>query len=392
MRKIGLYIHLPFCKRKCNYCDFCSFVGKEAAIPAYVDALLRQAEAVPAPADCVVDSVYFGGGTPSLLPSEELARLVHGLFARYPIERGAEVTCEVNPGTVDYEKFCLLKRLGINRISLGIQSLRDNELALLGRIHTANEAKEAFLLARRAGFQNISVDLMTGIPDGTEESLRETVRGLLSLSPDHVSSYALKIEEGTPFAENRERLSLPDEEGEARAVELSAGLLTAAGFYRYEISNYAKPGKESRHNLHYWRGEEYIGLGPSAYSYLSGVRYGYARDLDGFLAGRLERIDEEMIDRREEEREFFMLRLRLAEGIPIGEYKRRFGRDFQNTFGRVLQKYAPFLTVKDGRVALNGHGMLLSNPLIGAFLEALDEIPRQEEKLIVCQGSFRKKF
>ncbi len=374
MRKIGLYIHLPFCKRKCNYCDFCSYVGREADMPAYVDALLRQAKAVPAPSGCVIDSVYFGGGTPSLLPKEEMARLFLGLFALYPIEEGAEITCEVNPGTVDYEKFCLLKGLGFNRISIGIQSLRDNELRLLGRIHTASEAKEAFLQARQAGFQNISVDLMTGIPDETEESLRETVMGLVSLSPDHISSYALKIEEGTPFAKNRATLSLPDEEGEARAAELSATLLGAAGFCRYEISNYAKEGKESRHNLHYWRGEEYIGLGPSAYSYLSGLRYGYPRDLDGFLAGNLERIDEEIIDRGEEEREFFMLRLRLAEGISIGEYEARFGRNFQSLFGGLLQQYAPFLTVKEGRVALNGRGMLLSNPLIGAFLEALDEI------------------
>ena len=177
MRKIGLYIHLPFCKRKCNYCDFCSYVGREADMPAYVDALLLQAKAVPAPSGCVIDSVYFGGGTPSLLPKEEMARLFLGLFALYPIEEGAEITCEVNPGTVDYEKFCLLKGLGFNRISIGIQSLRDNELRLLGRIHTASEAKEAFLQARQAGFQNISVDLMTGIPDETEESLRETVMG-----------------------------------------------------------------------------------------------------------------------------------------------------------------------------------------------------------------------
>lgn len=373
MRKIGLYIHLPFCKRKCNYCDFCSYVGREGDIHAYVDALLRQAESVPAPEGRVVDSVYFGGGTPSLLPGKEIERLFKGLSSLYPIEEGAEITCEVNPGTVDYEKFCLLKELGFNRISIGIQSLDDNELKILGRIHTAAEAKEAFLLARQAGFTNISVDLMTGIPDETEESLRKTIEGLVSLSPDHISAYALKIEQGTPFAENRERLSLPDEEGEAYFTELSAALLGAAGFCRYEISNYAKEGKESRHNLHYWHGDEYIGLGPSAYSYLLGRRYGYPRDLTGFLAGNLESIDEEIIDRAEEEREFFMLRLRLAEGISVSEYEARFGRDFQKIFGGLLQKYAPFLAIQDGRVALNDRGMLLSNPLIGAFLEALDE-------------------
>jgi len=302
-----------------------------------------------------------------------MVRLAKGLFTLYPIEEGAEITCEVNPGTVDYEKFYLLKGLGFNRISIGIQSLRDNELRLLGRIHTASEAKEAFLLARQAGFQNISVDLMTGIPDETEESLRETVAGLIALSPDHISSYALKIEKGTPFAKEKKTLALPNEEGEARAAELSAALLEEAGFHRYEISNYARPGKESRHNLHYWRGEEYIGLGPSAYSYLSGMRYGYPRDFDGFLKGDLPKIDEEIIDHTEEEREFFMLRLRLSEGIPIREYEKRFGRDFRKSFGKLLSRYAPFLTEKDGHVALNGRGMLLSNPLIGAFLEVLDE-------------------
>ncbi len=343
-------------------------------MPAYVDALLRQAKSVPAPEGAVIDSVYFGGGTPSLLPNREMARLVEALFALYPIEEGAEITCEVNPGTVDYEKFCLLKELGFNRTSIGIQSLNDNELKVLGRVHTANEAREAFLLARKAGFSNISVDLMTGLPGESEESLGETVKGLIALSPDHISSYALKIEEGTPFAKEREHLSLPDEEGEAKAAELSAALLTEAGFARYEISNYAKEGKESRHNLHYWHGDEYIGLGPSAYSYLSGLRYGYPRDLDGFLAGALPKIDEEIIDKEEEEREFFMLRLRLSEGISVSEYEARFGRNFQSLFGGLLQQYAPFLTVKDGRVALNGRGMLLSNPLIGAFLEALEEI------------------
>ena len=380
MRKLGLYIHLPFCKRKCHYCDFCSYVGREGDIPAYVDALLLQAKSVPAPEGAVIDSVYFGGGTPSLLPGGAMERLVRGLFSLYPIEKAAEITCEVNPGTVDIEKFYLLKSLGINRISIGIQSLNDNELKLLGRIHTASEAREAFLLARKAGFSNISVDLMTGLPGETEESLRETVKGLIALSPDHISSYALKIEEGTPFAQNRRALDLPDEEGEAKAAELSAALLEAAGFHRYEISNYAKEGKESLHNLHYWRGDEYIGLGPSAYSYLSGERYGYPRDLNGFLAGPLPRIDEERIDRDEEEREFFILRLRLSEGIPIGEYEARFGRNFYALFGGVLRTYAPFLTESDGRVALNGRGMLLSNPLIGAFLEVLDEIPKQEEK------------
>ena len=213
--RLGLYLHLPFCRSRCAYCDFCSSVGREAEIPRYVDALLREMEARPADG-YTVDTVYLGGGTPSHLPGRELARLFDGIVARYRLAPDAEITCEVNPGTADFDKFSLLKSLGVNRVSLGVQSLSDRALRAIGRIHTAEEAREAYRAARRAGLRNISLDLMTGLPGETPRELADTVRGILALAPEHISAYALTLEEGTPLARSSLRATLPDEEARER--------------------------------------------------------------------------------------------------------------------------------------------------------------------------------
>ncbi len=370
--RLGLYIHLPFCKRRCAYCDFCSSVGREGDIPAYVDALLAEMRRRPAEG-YTVDTVYLGGGTPSLLPARETERLLEGVFAHYRVDPSAEITSEVNPGTVDFDKFCLLKSFGINRVSLGVQSLSDRALRALGRIHTAREAEDAFRAARRAGFENISLDLMLGLPGETPEELIATLDGMLALSPEHISAYALMLEEGTPLYTSPLRNTVPDEDAAADAMEATAELLTAMGYRRYEISNYARRGFASRHNLRYWRGEEYIGLGVAAYSYFGGERFGAPRDLDGYLAGRiLPRVDVEAVTPSERERERVMLSLRLADGIDRAAYLRDFGRDPHVLFADLLALYSAYFTVSDRAIALNTKGMSVSNLLIAECLDRLD--------------------
>ena len=369
---LGVYVHLPFCKKRCAYCDFCSSVGREDDIPAYVDAVIREIAARPAPGRRV-DTVYLGGGTPSLLPPSELERLLSALARGYSFDKDPELTLEVNPGTVDRCRLSELHSLGVNRLSMGVQSLSDRALSVLGRLHTADGARRAYADARDAGVENISLDLMTGLPGETPEELSETVSGFLSLAPEHISAYSLMLEEGTPLFSSPLRETVPGEDASADAIERTAEALAAGGYRRYEISNYARPGLESRHNLRYWRGEEYVGLGVAAYSYFEGVRFGAPRDLDGYLAGRpLPRVDLEVITPSERERETVMLSLRLAEGIDRAAYRRDFGRDPSELFSSVTSRYREFFTVTDTAIALTGRGMSVSNALIAECLSALD--------------------
>ena len=370
-KRLGLYLHLPFCKRRCAYCDFCSSVGREGDIPAYVDAPLAEMCRRPAPG-YTVDTVYLGGGTPSLLPPEETERLLAGIHRHYRVDPLAEITCEVNPCTVDFEKFSLLRSFGINRVSIGVQSLSDRALAALGRLHTASEAVAAYRDARRAGFDNVSMDLMLGLPGETPRELAGTVEEMIALAPEHISAYALMLEEGTPLFTSPLCESIPGDDEAADAMEATAARLAAAGYRRYEISNYAQEGRESRHNLRYWRGEEYVGLGVAAYSYFEGERFGAPRDLDGYLAGRiLPRVDVERLDHADREAERVMLSLRLADGIDRAAYLRDFGRDPHLLFSEVLSRYPAYFVRSDSAVALTGKGMNVSNTLIAECLACL---------------------
>ena len=371
-KPLGLYLHIPFCKRKCVYCDFCSYAGREGDMAAYTDALVREIEA-RVPRDRTVATVYLGGGTPTLLPVADIGRILAAIDRTAPLAPDAEITCEANPCTVDYEKFSLLKSLGVNRVSLGVQSLSDRALRALGRLHTAKEAVEAYRAARRAGFTNVSLDLMTGLPGETPEELATTVRGFLSLDPEHISAYALMVEEGTPLATSPLRTAIPDEEASADAMEATAAALEAGGYRRYEISNYAKAGYESRHNLGYWQGKEYLGLGVAAYSYLNGERFGAPRDLDGYLAGRpLAPVDCETVTDADRERERVMLSLRLADGIDRAAYRRDFGRDPLALFAPVTDRYPAFFRISEESLALTPRGMAVSNTLMAECLLCLE--------------------
>ena len=339
---------------------------------AYVSALLREMRACPL-SGRTVSTVYLGGGTPSLLPGAELTRLIAGVQECYTIDPVAEITCEVNPCTADFDKLSLLKSLGINRISMGVQSLSDRALSAIGRLHTAKEARDAYALARRVGFENISLDLMTGLPGETPEELAATVRGILDLDPEHISAYALTLEERTPLATSPLRATLPDEDAAADAMEQTAAALSAAGYHRYEISNYARPGYESRHNLGYWQGRDYLGLGVAAYSYLDGVRFGKPRDLEGYLAGTpLPDVDREVLTAADREAERVMLSLRLSAGIDCAAYRRDFGRDPAALLADVIARYPDCFSVSATAIALTPRGMSVSNPLIAECLLALE--------------------
>lgn len=368
----GLYLHIPFCKRKCLYCDFCSFAGRESDMHAYVSALISEMRARPL-SGRTVSTVYLGGGTPSLLPNAELARLLEGIHQHYTVDPVAEFTCEVNPCTADLEKFSLLRSLGVNRISMGVQSLSDRALRALGRLHTADDARAAVALLRRAGFENLSLDLMTGLPGETPEELADTVRGILALAPEHISAYALTVEEATPLATSPLRNTIPDEDAAADAMEATADALEAAGYHRYEISNYARKGYESRHNLAYWQGREYLGLGVAAYSYLDGVRFGKPRDLSGYLSGKaLPEVDCEVLSDADREAECVMLSLRLAAGIDRAAYRAAYGRDPATLFAAILSRYPDCFRVTPVAVALTPRGMAVSNALIAECLLAIE--------------------
>jgi len=372
MSGLGVYIHVPFCKRKCNYCDFCSYTDRDGTVMrAYVRELCRRiSEFADSHKDSTVDTVYLGGGTPSLLPAECFGQIMDTLRASFDLSVGAEITVECNPATVGLDGLRHLRELGINRLSIGAQSANERELALLGRLHSFEELKRVFYDARAAGFDNISVDLMYGIPEQTVESFGHTLEEIVTLAPEHISAYGLKIEKGTAFWSARKELRLPDEDTELAMYTLCTEYLAANGYKRYEISNFARDGRESRHNLRYWRLEDYIGFGVAAHSCVDGERFGNSRDMDGFLAGRDITEERYTVSEEERRREYIMLGLRLGEGLSYSEYKRRFGRELAKdcaALGQMIK--GGFLKERDGRVAFTTEGFFVSNAVLCELLD-----------------------
>lgn len=371
---IGIYIHIPFCRRKCLYCDFCSFTGIDSATRSrYVDALVRELRSYSAPlAPYTVNTVFIGGGTPSLLAAEETERVFDALRTCFDLVPDAEITSEVNPATADGEKLARWRAAGVNRLSIGVQSFSDTELRALGRLHSADEAEAFYRAARRAGFANIGLDLMYGIPGQTATSLAETLRRAVRLAPEHISAYSLQVEEGTPFYDRRETLALPGDDENADLYDLVTRELAGAGYRHYEISNYAKPGYESRHNLRYWRMSPYIGVGVAAYSYFEGARYGHGRDLAAYLADDFSsRPPAEPRGDGDTEEEYIMLALRLADGIDDEDFRRAFGVTFTERYGaRMAPFVAEGLATRTGRGwALTESGMYVSLALLAEILD-----------------------
>ncbi len=341
----GLYVHIPFCLRKCPYCDFYSLTDRSTAA-AYVDAVIDEYRSL----DGSFDTVFIGGGTPTSIGGE-LVRLCEAL------PKAEEFTVEANPGTVDLELLKSLREAGANRISFGVQSFDDRELRALGRIHSAAQAEEAVLLARRAGFENISVDLMLAIPYQTVGSVKKSLDKIRELAPVHVSAYSLIIEEGTPFY--GKRLPLPSEDEEREIYWLVQRFLEAMGLKQYEISNFALAGMECRHNIKYWTLEPYIGLGAAAHSYNGGRRYSNAPDVAAYLLGEGRELDSEIITGEEQLREKFWLGLRMTGGIPYGG---EFPEAVEKLTGQGL------LEIADGRLRLTRRGIDLANLVFMEFV------------------------
>ena len=377
MQKLGLYLHVPFCVRKCHYCDFYSAAADQGARTQYVRALCAHLRAeAPRLRDYTVDTVYLGGGTPTLLSPDEIKQILGTVKAEYALERDAEITVECNPVTNAEGMMEGLVAAGVNRLSIGLQSAHDEELKLLGRPHDHAAFLETYHAARQAGIENISVDLMFGIPAQTAQSFAETLRTVIALAPDHVSAYGLRIEEGTPFYRMQKELPLPDEDAEADLADLAVQLLTAAGYEHYEVSNYARPGRRSRHNMRYWLGSDYLGFGPGAHSYCCGVRFEIAPDRLAYVShvenGRFEalRQNAERITGKELTDEYVMLHMRLFDGIELADFSHRFGTNFEKEYGDTSAlEAAGYLLRTDGRIAFTERGMRVSNAILSDWLD-----------------------
>lgn len=373
MKTLGLYLHIPFCRSKCLYCDFCSFPRPaEETVSAYTAALCREIEEWGKQCQSyTVDTLYLGGGTPTLLPLPQMEAIAEAVRASFSLSPDAEITAECNPRTGGEDYFRHLRALGFNRLSIGLQSAHANELKALGRAHVFADVQRTWEEAHRAGFSNLSADVMLGIPQQTTESYLETLRALLSLSPSHVSAYCLTVEEGTPFGRMRDRLPLPNEDTVRASYLAGAELLEKHGILQYEISNFAAPGYESRHNLKYWRCEEYLGLGPAAYSDFGGRRFGNSRDLRAYLDGEDILAESESPSPDERLQEYVMLRLRLSEGLSEKAFADRFGVSFRDRFGASLTPYlqAGLVQRTENGYALTREGMLVSNTILSDLLD-----------------------
>ena len=380
---LGLYVHIPFCRSKCAYCDFYSLSGREDKLDAYTAALSAHLEEVaPRTAAHRVDTVYFGGGTPSYLGAERLSRLLRIIRRRCDVARDAEITLEANPDSAcDVKALRTLHRAGFNRISLGVQSADDGLLRAIGRIHTFEQVRQSVAAARKAGFRNISVDLIYGLPGQTRQQWEDTLSAVIALDPEHISCYGLKLEPGTPLYERRLEESFPDDDVQADMYLCAVALLEHCGYRQYEISNFARPGYESRHNLKYWRMQEYAGFGPGAHSDFGGVRYAYVRDLDSYLSGRLILSESESDATLKRDYEYVMLSLRTAEGIDSHRFELTYRQRFQpmeELFVRYEQAGLAARTERGWR--LTPRGFLVSNSIIVELEDALaQQLLRREQ-------------
>ena len=368
-KPLGLYLHIPFCQRKCAYCDFYSAFYGEEQLNSYTKGLISQIKAwggrLCRP---LVDTVYFGGGTPSLL-GERIIPIIGAVKEAFAVSDGAEITLEINPAGNSDNILSAAKKAGVNRLSVGAQSGNNEILSLLGRTHKAEDTLNTVKAARTMGFDNISLDLMIGLPDSDLSTLKADLDFVLSAEPDHISAYILKTEKNTLFYKKRDSLNLPDEDETAEQYLYMCRYLEEKGFSHYEISNFAKEGNEGKHNLKYWHCEEYLGIGPSAHSFLDGERFYYPRDSRAFLRGEPPVSDGDGGN----EEEYIMLALRLKEGLCFKEYRERFGKDLNDSIKKAaLPLYnAGLLNVNDDSISLTDRGMLLSNSIITNLLEYL---------------------
>ena len=392
-RELGLYIHIPFCVKKCAYCDFCSFPVSNV-MERYVEKLCAQLRAAAQVArDCTVVTAYIGGGTPSLLDEDMIRSVMNAVKDNYCVLPDAEITVECNPGTVDRKKLVAMKESGINRLSIGAQSLVNAELKVLGRIHSAEEFLSTVALAKEVGFDNISGDLMYGIPDQTMQSFCTSAEKMCKIGLSHISLYALSIEEGTAFYKNKDQLVLPSEETVADMYEMAENILSKHGYEKYEISNFSLPCRESRHNSGYWTGREYLGFGIAAHSYFEGVRFFSTYSLDKYLSAEIYDVcslgefdndkegllswsiydDAQKIDDHDKASEYIMLGLRLCKGISLEDFFARFSVDFFDFIDISREQVEEYIThgfmkLVDGRLSFTTKGFYVSSAILSEMI------------------------
>ena len=377
MGNIGLYIHIPFCRQKCLYCDFPSWAGKEDEMQGYVDVLTKEIQnrSMEYP-DRKVVSVFLGGGTPTTLSIPMLEQLMQAVFANWNIAEDAEITTEANPGTLDRKMASALKQMGFNRLSMGVQAWQNRLLKDLGRIHTIESFQENYKAVREAGFENVNTDLMFALPNQTMEDWQETVKNMIALAPEHISAYSLILEEGTPFYDKYEKgeLEPAEEDLDREMYHWAVDYLAEMGYEQYEISNFAKKDRQSRHNRIYWEAEEYLGMGLGSHSYMNGKRFHNIYDLQEYIKAdgdvSLLKEDVEIITEEDALAEFMFLGLRLTEGVSFDRFRERFGQEMKNIYGSQIEEL-----VKDGLleedemgIRLTRRGVDISNFVFEKFL------------------------
>ena len=372
-----LYLHMPFCVRKCAYCDFLSFPSGAKTQRMYAKRLMEDIGVMGKRyGEIPVETIFIGGGTPSVPDSGLIVEIMEHVRHAFHVADGAEISMEANPGTVTREKLTDYRKAGINRLSFGLQSANDRELKLLGRIHTWAEFLESFMLARECGFANLNIDLMSALPGQTCESWKETLSRVTDLDPEHISAYSLIIEEGTPFGERygseEGRKLLPDEDSEREMYHETKRFLKDCGYERYEISNYAKPGRECRHNIGYWTGVPYLGLGLGAYSYLDGCRFTVNPDMKQYLEEKPGMFaDIEKLTKKDMEEEFFYVGLRMTAGVSLSEFERRFGISAKEVYPGLMETFVKEKAARfeGDRFVLTDYGLDVSNYIMAQFLQ-----------------------
>ena len=372
-----LYLHMPFCVRKCAYCDFLSFPSGAKTQRMYAKRLMEDIGVMGKRyGEIPVETIFIGGGTPSVPDSGLIVEIMEHVRHAFHVADGAEISMEANPGTVTREKLTDYRKAGINRLSFGLQSANDRELKLLGRIHTWAEFLESFTLARECGFANLNIDLMSALPGQTCESWKETLSRVTDLDPEHISAYSLIIEEGTPFGERygseEGRKLLPDEDSEREMYHETKRFLKDCGYERYEISNYAKPGRECRHNIGYWTGVPYLGLGLGASSYLDGCRFTVNPDMKQSLEEKPGMFtDIEKLTKKDMEEEFFYVGLRMTAGVSLSEFERRFGISAKEVYPGLMETFVKEKAARfeGDRFVLTDYGLDVSNYIMAQFLQ-----------------------
>ena len=385
MSKLGIYIHIPFCVKKCDYCDFLSAPSDEKTMERYTKALVKEIELnKELMKEYLVDTVFIGGGTPSILEGNLIARIMRALRSNANIAEDAEITIECNPGTVTEEKLLSYKNAGINRISFGLQSANDKELRSIGRIHTYEEFLESYYMARECGFDNINIDLMSALPGQSEQSFKETLEKVIGLNPEHISVYSMIVEDGTEMSQRVKNARakgidiLPSEEEERRMYYMTKTLLGKAGYGRYEISNYAKSGYECRHNIGYWARKDYLGFGIGAASLYKEQRYNNVADINSYMdrllgveiTGIKLQENQQKLSTDEQMEEFMFLGLRMMEGVSIKLFEEKFGKKYDNVYGKVSDKLVTqgLLECVEEHVRLTERGIDISNYVMSEFL------------------------